>query len=145
MEQTIIPTRMGVHVKCASIEKSLNFYLALGFNPIFAYGAPEFTKQFACPTALEKYSGVTFEIGNGLFEIADGHVAVKQEVFGQPVLSSKVSTMFDVASVDDFVSHCEKKGIVIAIAPRVFPWGTKEVVLKDPDGFVLVFREFLKQ
>lgn len=139
----IQPNRMGVHVKCKSIEKSLGFYLKLGFTPIFAYGSVEFTTQFSCPTATEKYSGVTFGIGSALFEIADGHIAVKSEVFRETVLSSKVSMMFDINSVDDFVALCDEEKIQVAVPPRIFPWGTKEVVLKDPDGVVLVFREML--
>lgn len=141
----ITPARMGIHVKCQSIEKSLVFYRELGFTPVFAYGSAEFTQQFTCPTAPENYSGVTFEIGGGLFEIADGHIAVKSEVFKEHIGSSKISAMFDVASVDDLIEVCRKNDIQIAVAPRVFPWGTKEVVLIDPDGFVLVFREVLKK
>ncbi len=141
----VTPTCMGIHVKCQSIEKSLAFYRVLGFTPVFAYGSAEFTQQFTCPTAPESYSGVTFEIGGGLFEIADGHIAVKPEVFKVHIDSSKISAMFDVASVDDLVEVCRRNDIQIAVEPRVFPWGTKEVVIKDPDGFVLVFREFVNK
>jgi catechol 2,3-dioxygenase-like lactoylglutathione lyase family enzyme len=137
------PTKIGVHIKCQSIEKSLQFYLALGFNPVFAYGSDEFRAQFSFPTAPEKYQGVSFAIGDALFEIADGHVAVKPEVFGQSVSSSKVSAYFDIASVDQFVTTCRQNNINILVEPRIFPWGTREVVVKDPDGFILVFREVL--
>ena len=92
---------MGMHIKCKSMTKSFNFYKKLGFNPIFAYGSENFTKQFNFPTAKENYCGVTFAIGDALFEVADGHVAVKPEVFLETVTSSKVSAMFDVESVDE--------------------------------------------
>lgn len=137
----ISPKKLGVHIKCQSMDKSLSFYTKLGFNPIFAYGSDKFTSQFSFPTAKESYCGVTFSIGDALYEVADGHVAVKPEVFLETVNSSKVSAMFDVESVDNLVSFCEKEGIEIAAPVRVYPWGTKEVVLRDPDGFVLVFRE----
>ena len=136
---------MGVHIKCKSIENSLAFYSKLGFNPVFAYGSDEFTKQLTCPSAKENYCGVTFEIGGGLFEIADGHVAVKPEVFLKTIESSKVSAMFDITSVDELVSYCEKESIDIIVPVKIYPWGTKEVVLKDPDGLILVFRELIKK
>jgi uncharacterized glyoxalase superfamily protein PhnB len=119
----------------------LNFYLSLGFTPVFAYGSPEFTKQFSFPTAPEKYQGVSFAVGDAIFEIADGHIAVKQEVFGEMVQSSKISMFFDIDSVDEFVKVCQKCDIKIVVEPKAYPWGTKEVVVKDPDGTVLVFRE----
>jgi len=33
----------------------------------------------------------------------------------------------------------ERAGIPLAAPPRRFPWKTIEVVVRDPDGFVVVF------
>lgn len=139
----IFPKKMGTHIKCQSIEKSMNFYTKLGFTPVFAYGLAEFITQFTCPTAPEKYCGVTFSIGNALFEIADGHVAVKQKVFQERVISSKISMMFDIDSVEELAIFARENNLEVAVPPRVFSWGTKEIVLRDPDGVILVFREVL--
>ncbi len=136
-------TRMGAHIKVKSMQRSLDFYQKLGFEPIFAYGFSEFIEKFTCPTASEKYCGVTFGIGNALFEIADGHIAVKPEVFLEEVKSSKISLMFDVDSIENIFQCANENDLTIAVPIREFPWGTKELVLRDPDGVILVFREIL--
>jgi catechol 2,3-dioxygenase-like lactoylglutathione lyase family enzyme len=66
-------TGLGIHIKVKDIEKSRQFYNALGFREVFAYGPSEMVK--------EDYSGVVFEQGGGKLEIAEGHRAVKPEVF----------------------------------------------------------------
>lgn len=135
--------RLGIHLKVKDIKKSLTFYRSFGFTEIFAYGSNDFLSQFAgsLPTAPEKYNGVTFSLGDARLEIADGHIAVKPHVFKEDITSSKVSAMVYVDSVDLVVEITETNNIPIAVPIREFPWGTREVVIKDPDGFVLVFIE----
>lgn len=134
--------KFGVHIKVTNIKKSYKFYKALGFKEVFAYGPKEFIKQFKnIPSAPENYRGVTFEVGTSLLEIGDGHLAVKPETFTEKIKSSKISAMLQVESIDPILKICQGNNIKIAVEPREFPWGTKEVVLKDPDGFVLVFIE----
>ena len=97
------------------------------------------------PTAPKKYRGVVFKIGETLFEIADGHLAVKNEVFQEKINSSKISAMLQVKSIQEIIEISNQHSFSIASPPRIFPWGTKEVVVKDPDGFILVFIEKLKK
>ncbi len=135
--------KFGIHIKVKNFDKSYKFYKYLGFKEIFAYGPKKFTEKLpkSINPAPEKYRGVTFEIGNALLEIGEDHIAVKKEVFRETVKSSKVSAMIDVDSIDKLIAQCKKCEIEIAVPPKTFPWGTREVVIKDPDGFVLVFRE----
>lgn len=141
--------KFGVHIKVKDIEKSFNFYSSFGLKPIFTYGRDFWIKKMitkypSLAHADEKYEGVTFELGNSLLEVANGHVAVKPEVFKQDITSSKVSAMIDTDSVNNIVEICKKNDFEIAKEPVTYPWGTREVVVKDPDGFILVFREFVK-
>lgn len=131
---------IGVHIKVRSIEASRKFYESLGFRPIFAYGNSEFlaTIPAGVGTAPERYRGITFAVANGgTLEIAEGHIAVPdQGVFQETIKSPKVSAMVKVLSLVPLL----KSG---ALRPR-FPvrryyWGTIEVVVRDPDGWVLVF------
>lgn len=138
--------KFGIHIKVKNIQKSYAFYKALGFKAVFAYGSMEWQDLIkqdypGTPTANENYEGVTFEFNDGLLEIANGHVAVKPETFKESIASSKVSCMLDSDSVDEVVEICRKNDFEIAVGPRDFPWGTREVVLRDPDGFIIVFRE----
>jgi len=137
-------TKFGVHIKVKNIRISLKFYTALKFNPVFAYGDKNFLKHFdTIPNAPEKYNGVVFDIGNSLLEIADGHLAVEPEVFKETIINSKISAMIQVRSLSNIEKLCIKNKIEVTVPRRKFPWGTTELVLKDPDGFVLVFIEKL--
>lgn len=139
--------KFGIHNKVKNIDKSLKFYKNFGFEEVFAYGDKQFFSNLDknIPKVPEKYRGVVFEIGGALLEIADGHIAVKAEVFKETIKSSKLSAMVHVDSVDEVLKISKKNNYKIAAEPKIFPWGTREVVIKDPDGFVLVFIEKLKK
>lgn len=122
---------IGVHIKTADFVKSVKFYKSLGFNEIFAYGPEKDVK--------EDYNGMIFEAGGAKLEIADGHRAVKAGIFKEKVTSSKISIMVNVDKLSEIVQICTKEHIDIAVCPRHYYWGTLEMVIKDPDGTVLVF------
>ncbi|MBU1326515.1 VOC family protein [Patescibacteria group bacterium] len=133
---------LGIHIKVSDFAKSNTFYEALGFQKVFEYG-PDKTFQKDekgnLVSAPEKYHGVTFQVGNAKLEIADGHRAVKPEVFKEPIASSKVSLMIYVDSINEIIDKCTSAGIPLVVGPRHYYWGTLEVVVRDPDGFILVF------
>lgn len=122
---------IGTHIKVNNFEKSLKFYTLLGFTKVFEYGPDKSVK--------EDYNGIVFEHGGGKIEIADGHRAVKPEIFKQTVPSSKISLMIETDDIEDIISRCSVNGIELAVGPRHYYWGKLEVVVKDPDGTVLVF------
>jgi catechol 2,3-dioxygenase-like lactoylglutathione lyase family enzyme len=130
--------KYGIHLKVADFVKSLAFYEALGFQPIFEYGPG---LDITSKTAPENYRGVTFanDDGTAFFEIAEGHLAVKPEVFKEHISSSKVSLMVHVDSLEEITDRAKKAGISLAKDPVNYHWGTTEIVIRDPDGFILVF------
>lgn len=133
---------IGTHIKVSNFETSRKFYEALGFRKVFEYGPDKVFEKDASGnliSAPEAYHGTTFEHGGCKLEIADGHRAVKPGVFKLRMVSSKVSLMVYVDGVADIVERCQKNNIEIAVGPRHYYWGTIEVVVKDPDGVVLVF------
>ncbi len=123
----------GIHIKAKNYANSRAFYEGLGFVSVFEYGPDKKVK--------EGYSGVVFEVGGAKIEIADGHRAVKLEVFGRPVLDSKISLMIQVDSLADIIARARTMGVEPAVGVRHYYWNTLEVVLKDPDGIVMVFVE----
>lgn len=44
-----------------------------------------------------------------------------------------------VENVDDFYKGVINKGLKPSSEPRDWPWGNREFVLRDPDGYKLVF------
>ncbi|MFH1533613.1 MAG: VOC family protein [Nitrospirota bacterium] len=133
---------IGVHIKVSDFAKSKVFYETLGFTKVFEYG-PDKTFQKDekgnLISATEAYHGITFSCGGARLEIADGHRAVKPEVFRESICSSKVSLMVNIEKISDLLKVCKEANIPPVVGPRHYYWGTLEVVIKDPDGFVLVF------
>jgi catechol 2,3-dioxygenase-like lactoylglutathione lyase family enzyme len=122
---------IGTHIKVSNINTSEKFYSALGFKKVFEYGPDKKIK--------EDYSGRVFEHGNCKLEIADGHRAVKPEIFQSQMSNSKISLMIQVKSLKKIVELCHKHHIPLAVGVRHYYWGNLELVIKDPDGVILVF------
>jgi len=130
---------IGIHIKVKSIEESRKFYETIGFRPIFAYGDKRFlaTIPSGVGTAPERYRGITYAVSNGgTLEIAEGHIAVKEEVFKEVIKTPKVTAMVKVSSL---VPLLESGALKPNFPVRKYYWGTIEVVVRDPDGWVLVF------
>lgn len=133
---------IGTHIKIADFAKSVCFYQALGFTKVFEYGPDKTFQKDAKGNLIsvpESYHGMTFSHGGCKLEIADGHRAVKPAVFKDKMKSSKISLMINVDSIAKVIESCKKVHIPLAVVPRHYYWGTLEVVIKDPDGVVLVF------
>lgn len=138
----MIITSIGTHIKVSNFVKSKAFYEALGFKKVFEYGPDKTFEKDAkgnLISATESYHGATFQHGGCKLEIADGHRAVKPEVFQEHIASSKISLMITINSMSEFINTCQKANISLAVNPRHYYWGTLEAVVKDPDGVVLVF------
>ena len=72
-------TTIGAHIKVKNFNKSLLFYETLGFQKYLVW-----TEQ-----DVKAYNGTVFAAGGNKLEIADGHRAVKKEVFGRTMIDSK--------------------------------------------------------
>jgi catechol 2,3-dioxygenase-like lactoylglutathione lyase family enzyme len=130
---------IGVHVKVADISKSREFYESLGFKPVFGYGDDEFRASLpeGCGSAPERYRGITYQLTEDInYEIAEGHIAVKPEVFSEIITSPKISAMIRVNSLESILKN---HNVNRKFPVRRYYWGTIEAAVRDPDGFVLVF------
>lgn len=132
---------VGIHIKVANFERSKRFYEDLGLKKVFEYGPKKILQkdEHGIVSVPEDYNGVTFQYGDFKLEVADDHRAVKSAVFKEKIPSSKVSIMIYVEKISEVVEQCKKTNIPLAVGPRHYYWGTLEVVVKDPDGFVIVF------
>jgi catechol 2,3-dioxygenase-like lactoylglutathione lyase family enzyme len=133
-------TALGIHIKVVSIEASREFYENyLGLVPTFAYGNAEFlaTVPDSATKVDEIYQGVTYEISPSTkLELADGHIAVKdQSVFAGRITSPKVSAMISVESLIPLLEGSDRRPNSSA---KHYYWGTVEMVVRDPDGWVIV-------
>lgn len=124
---------IGVHIKARDFIKSKEFYTGFGFEKVFEYGPDQEVK--------EGYRGATFALGSAKIEVADGHRAVKSEVFEEVVGSSKISLMIEVESLTVTIERGKKMGLVPTTPVRHYYWGKLEVVYRDPDGVIVVFTQ----
>ena len=133
MERHKMINTIGAHIKVSDYKKSRAFYEGLGFPIVFEYGPDKEVK--------EEYCGATFQVGSAKLEIADGHRAVKPEVFKEKVLSSKISLMIEVESIEDIIKRAKMIGVEPVVGVRHYYWGKLEVVYRDPDGVIVVFTQ----
>jgi catechol 2,3-dioxygenase-like lactoylglutathione lyase family enzyme len=120
-EMTI--TALSVNIKVVDLARSRAFYEAFGFQQLGAFEG-----------------GVIYGVGGvALLELNARHPAVAAEVFQTRITTAKTSLMVHVPSLLPVLTAAEQAGIPLAVPPRRFPWKTIEVVVRDPDGFVVVF------
>jgi catechol 2,3-dioxygenase-like lactoylglutathione lyase family enzyme len=50
----------------------------------------------------------------------------------------------NVEKIDDFYKELVEKGFRPSSEPRDWPWGNREFVLRDPDGYKIVFFQKIK-
>lgn len=50
-----------------------------------------------------------------------------------------VFTYVEVENIDAYFKSLKDKGVRTSSEPRNWPWGKREFVVKDPDGYKLVF------
>lgn len=133
-------TALGIHIKVADIDASRDFYERyLGLTPAFAYGDEDFlaTIPDTATKAPDVYRGILYDLSpQAKLEIADGHIAVKHPaVFSEQIVSPKISAMVNVSSLVPLLESSARRP---KSTVKHYHWGTVEMVLRDPDGFVVV-------
>jgi len=65
----------------------------------------------------------------------------KATIKDDPVAKKGVGMViyFEVENVDSFYQTLEEKNIKTASEPQSTPWGKREVMITDPDGYKLIF------
>ena len=103
------------------LEKTAHFYETLGFN-------------------VNK-DDETIRVKTGDFTLAfvdENKTPIKNESGLKPK-GTGIYTYIEVSNVDKFYEDIKSKGIVPRTEPKTWSWGKREFVVKDPDGYKLVF------
>jgi uncharacterized glyoxalase superfamily protein PhnB len=93
---------------------------------------------FSVDESTDYYS----EISLGSFKITLVNMRGEDEFAGDSLAGKKGTGMYVYVHVDDVdAKHAEliKNGFRPSTEPRNWPWGNREFVLKDPDGYKIVF------
>lgn len=115
----------GIVAYVKDIEKTAAFYETLGF---------QFEKREANHISLRlNWFWIDFHPQNK---------EEKKEFQKEANLANKGAGMFLYISVDDvdeFYNGLLREGLKPSSEPRDWPWGNREFVIRDPDGYKLVF------
>lgn len=116
----------GIICLVEDLGKSTEFYKTLGFE--FKKEVPGISK-----TAYLNWFWIEFLLVDKVVtEAFKEDVAVSPKGAGQ-------YTHINVEDVDEFYKGVLAKGLTPLSEPQDFPWGHREFVLADPEGYKLVF------
>lgn len=76
--------------------------------------------------------------GFKLIFIDENKTLIKNES-GMKPKGTGVFTYVEVEDVDAYFKSLKDNGIRTSSEPRTWPWGKREFVIKDPDGYKIVF------
>ncbi len=114
----------GITCYVKDINKTVKFYETLGFD--FK------KKEIDHATCYSNWFWIDF------ISIASEN---KPEFQKEANLSNKGAGLFlylSVDNVDDFYKGILSKGLKPSSEPRDWPWGNREFVIRDPDGYKLI-------
>lgn len=103
-----------VTVSVRNIEKSIEFYQALGLKLIVK--------------ALPRYARFECMGGNSTFSLHESDESGTNNIW----------LYFETETLDDDINKLQEKGIVFESLPVDQPWLWREARLKDPDGNLLI-------
>lgn len=104
-----------------NLEKTYEFYKQLGFDARMAD------------------DGVRIKLGDfTLFFIDESKTPIQNES-GKTPRGLGIYTYVEVDDVDQYSASIKKNSIAPRTEPKTWPWGKREFVVKDPDGYKLVF------
>lgn len=88
------------------------------------------------------------KIDNLELHIVDAKFEKKKEFVSEAQSDLKGGGLYiniEVKNVDTFYKYVQEQDIKTSSAPRDWPWGRREFVLRDPDGYKFVFFHRLEE
>jgi len=110
------------------LEKTREFYEKLGFR--FASNTEDYLKAYI------NWFWVEFV---PLDKVEESVFKKESDIEKSEHRGSGIFIELSVDNVDEFYEEVKEKGLKSASEPRDWPWGRREFVLRDPDGYKLVF------
>ena len=111
----------------SDLKQSARFYEQLGFSV-----------QKSDDTVRIKLNDFTLAL------IDENKTPIKNES-GRTPKGLGVFTYIEVEDVDKYFLFLKQKGVDTSSEPRNWPWGKREFVVKDPDGYKLVFYSLIQK
>lgn len=110
----------------SDLEQTAVFYRQLGFD-VQASG-----------------DGVRVKMGDFTIAFVDENKTPIREESGAKPKGLGIFTYVEVEDVDVYFETLRGNGVRVSSEPRTWPWGKREFVVKDPDGYKFVFYSAVK-
>jgi uncharacterized glyoxalase superfamily protein PhnB len=111
----------------SDLKATANFYKELGFD------------------IQESEDGARIKLGDFTLAFIDENKTPIKNESGLKPKGTGIFTYVEVGNVDDYFNEIKKNGIAPRTEPKTWPWGKREFVVKDPDGYKLVFYSSVKK
>lgn len=109
-----------------NLDETFQFYTNLGFD------------------AKKSDDGVRIKLGDFTLAFIDENKTSIKNESGRTPKGLGIYTYIEVDDVDAHFEFIKKNGIVPRTEPKTWPWGKREFVVKDTDGYKLVFYSSVK-
>lgn len=114
----------GFTLYVKDLNKSVDFYESLGFK----------IEKREDGHAIARVNWFTVDL---VSQMDEDKAEFQKEANAEPK-GSGIFINVSVGDVDEYYKAVLDKGIKPSSKPRDWPWGTREFVLRDPDGYKLV-------
>lgn len=104
----------------------------------------EFLKQLGFD-AQKSDDGVRVKMGDFTLAFIDENKTEIKNESGVKPKGTGIYTYVEVDDVDQYFEDIKKNGIAPRTEPKTWPWGKREFVVKDPDGYKFVFYASVKK
>lgn len=88
---------------------------------------------------------IRLKLGDFTLAFIDESKTLIQNESGAKPKGLGIFTYVEVENVDEYFKTLKEKGVRTSGEPRDWPWGKREFVVKDPDGYKLVFYTTIKK
>ncbi|MEK7188038.1 MAG: VOC family protein [Patescibacteria group bacterium] len=105
----------------SNLENTFEFYKKLGFEP------------------QKSNDGVRVKLGDFTLAFIDENTTAIQNESGKTPKGLGIYTYVEVDDVDQYFEFVKKSDVEPRTEPKTWSWGKREFVVKDPDGYKLVF------
>jgi uncharacterized glyoxalase superfamily protein PhnB len=105
----------------SNLEQTAKFYMQLGFD------------------VQRSDDQIKIKLGDFTLALIDENKASIQNESGMQPKGLGIYTYIEVGDIDKYFESIKANGVVPRTEPRTWPWGKREFVVKDPDGYKLVF------
>ena len=105
----------------SDLGKTAQFYKQLGFD------------------VQKREDGVRVKLGDFRLFFVDENKTPIQNESGKTPKGLGIYTYVEVENVDEYFNWLKNNGVTPRTEPKTWPWGKREFVVKDNDGYKLVF------